>query len=136
MLVHRGPALLLFLGLAGCIGREEPSTPELDPAQVRTGEVVYRRHCADCHETGRFGAPPHDSTGHTWHHADELLYRIVAEGAAAYALPGAPPGQMPAFADTLAPADITAVVTYLKSRWTGEQQAWQQAASREDPLDR
>lgn len=128
--------LLLVLGLAGCIGREGPPTPQLDPAQVRAGDVLYRRHCADCHETGRLGAPPHDSTGHSWHHPDGLLYRIVAEGAEAYAVPGAPSGQMPAYVDRLAPADIEAVITYLKSRWNDEQRSWQQAASQDDPLPR
>lgn len=131
---ERKGLLVAALALTACVGREGPSVPRLDPAQVRSGEALYRRHCADCHETGRLGAPPHDSSGHTWHHADGMLYRIVAEGAAAYAVPGAPPGQMPAYADTLTPPQIRATITYLKSRWKREQHAFQQEVSRDDPF--
>ena len=58
---------------------------------------MYQARCAACHGARGEGAadwtrpgpggvyppPPHDSTGHTWHHADGLLYRIVARGTAA-----------------------------------------------------
>ena len=33
--------------------------------------------------SGRVPAPPHDASGHTWHHPDGVLFRIVKEGTAA-----------------------------------------------------
>jgi len=62
-----------------------------------SGSSVYEVKGASCHGaklegrpdwqslsvTGRLPAPPHDETGHTWHHTDELLLAIIRRGAAA-----------------------------------------------------
>ena len=64
---------------------------------IALGRELYAEHCASCHgdklqgqpdwkiplANGRYPAPPHDVTGHTWHHADALLERIVRDGSAA-----------------------------------------------------
>src|SRR5688500_20019378 len=56
-------------------------------AQIAQGHALYGAHCAKCHgknlegqpnwrtplPSGRLPAPPHDKTGHTWHHADDAL---------------------------------------------------------------
>jgi mono/diheme cytochrome c family protein len=138
-------APLALLALA-CRARDEG--PPLDPAAVRRGAAVYRAHCASCHGArgeatpdwkrpdarGDLPPPPHDSTGHTWHHADGLLYRIVATGVTD---PTARrPSRMPAFGTALSPDEIRAVLTYLKTLWTPEQRRRQREASREDPLPR
>jgi mono/diheme cytochrome c family protein len=105
---------------------------EADPAdarQVALGERVYREHCAACHGAdlegqpdwqtrkadGRLPAPPHDETGHTWHHADAVLFRITKEGVAAI-VPGYE-SDMPAYADVLTDEQIWSVLAYIKSRW-------------------
>jgi hypothetical protein len=44
--------------------------------------------------------PPHDETGHTWHHADRQLFSIVKQGLAAI-LPG-DESDMPTFEGVLA----------------------------------
>jgi hypothetical protein len=65
-------------------------------------------------------APPHDDSGHTWHHPDEVLFGITKNG---LVLPYAPPGyqsDMPAFAGTLSDEEIRAVLAYIASRWSGE----------------
>jgi hypothetical protein len=36
---------------------------------------------------GRLPAPPHDRTGHTWHHSDKQLFDMVKNGTAAM-MPG------------------------------------------------
>ena len=117
---------------------------------LRTGAAVYQARCAACHGARGEGAadwtrpgpggvyppPPHDSTGHTWHHADGLLYRIVARGTAAAigdTLRAARYG-MPAFDSVLPPREIHAVITYLKTGWTPAQRRSQAAASRADPF--
>ena len=62
--------------------------------QVALGQQVYASFCAGCHggnlegqpnwqkrlPLGNFPAPPHDETGHTWHHADQWLFEIVKYG--------------------------------------------------------
>ena len=100
---------------------------------VAVGARVYAQHCAACHgaklegqpnwrermANGRMPAPPHDESGHTWHHTDEVLFGITKHGL----VPGkyAPPGyqsDMPAFGGTLSDAEIRAVLAFIESHWT------------------
>lgn len=120
--------------------------------EERVGDSVYTVHCASCHGVrgegradwrnrgadGRLPPPPHDSTGHTWHHADGLLFRIVAKGTAAALGDTAHRERygMPAYSPPLTPADIRAVLTHLKRSWTAEQRQRQATLSAEDPLPR
>lgn len=120
--------------LAGC--GQKPGAAGIDPgdtARVARGKEVYAASCAACHGTnlegqanwrsrktdGRMPAPPHDDSGHTWHHPDEILFGITREGL----VPGkyGPPGyvsDMPAFGGILNDADIAAVLSYIQSRWS------------------
>lgn len=109
------------------------------------GRQLYVERCASCHgvnlegqpnwmqrkSDGKLPAPPHDATGHTWHHSDAQLFRIVRDGLAAIA-----PGyetDMPAFAETMTDDEIRAVLDYIKSTWPERQQAFQAARSEADP---
>ena len=98
------------------------------PASVeRTGQQVFAATCAACHgangeghptwripnEDGLLPPPPLNGDGHTWHHADGLLYRIVSRGGG---IPGYESG-MPAFGDQLSHQEIVNVLTYVKSLW-------------------
>ena len=97
------------------------------------GGQIYQASCASCHgangegepnwktpkPNGVYPAPPHDATGHTWHHGDGLLYQIVRDGGASLDLPGFKSG-MPAFRDTLSDAEIRVVLEYLRSLWPEE----------------
>jgi len=106
-----------------------------DPKLVERGRTVYETHCAACHgarlegqpnwetrlPSGRMPAPPHDASGHTWHHPDAVLFGITKHGL----VPGkyAPPGyqsDMPAFGGTLSDEEIAAVLAFIKSRWPPE----------------
>jgi mono/diheme cytochrome c family protein len=114
--------------------------------QVALGERIYATHCLACHRPDGAGAPewrtrnpdgtlpppPHDAGGHTWHHADGLLYRIVRDGGAA-SYGDALPSAMPAFGEVLEPTEIAAVLEYLKTLWTPEQRAFQERLSDADP---
>lgn len=69
---------------------------------------------------GKLPAPPHDATGHTWHHSDQQLHNIVRDGLASIA-----PGyetDMPAFGAALTDAQIMSVMDYIKSKWPPRQQ--------------
>ena len=61
-------------------------------------------------------APPHDASGHTWHHPDQLLFEITKFGGQK----NAPEGfisAMPEFGDILNDEEIWASLAYIKSRW-------------------
>ncbi|MCL4674859.1 MAG: c-type cytochrome, partial [Pararhodobacter sp.] len=97
---------------------------------IKEGHALYEVHCAACHgaelegqpdwktplPSGRLPAPPHDASGHTWHHPDDVLFRIVKDGTAAI-VGGGYESDMPGFADVLSDAEARAVLTYIKSTW-------------------
>jgi mono/diheme cytochrome c family protein len=119
-------------------GRADPR----DERQVALGERVYREQCAACHGAnlegqpewqvrrpdGRMPAPPHSESGHTWHHADEVLFRITKDGLASL-LPGYE-SDMPPYADILTDAEIWAVLAFIKSTWPPVIQARQEDINR------
>lgn len=104
-----------------------------DAELVAQGAAIYEAECAACHgadlegqadwrerlPNGRLPAPPHDETGHTWHHPDELLLAITAMGTAAL-VGGDYESDMMGFADRLSEAEIVAVLSYIKSTWPAE----------------
>ena len=130
-------ALSLVAAFVGWIGQQPPSgrADLTDLHQVALGERVYRKYCAACHgrdlegqpdwrsrqPDGRLPAPPHDESGHTWHHADEVLFGITKDGVAAL-VPGYE-SDMPAYADILTDDEIWAVLAFIKSRWPSAIQA-------------
>jgi mono/diheme cytochrome c family protein len=61
-------------------------------------------------------APPHDESGHTWHHPDDMLFDITKHGIARYAPPGYQ-SDMPAFGGVLSDDEIRAVLAFIKSHW-------------------
>ena len=116
-----------------------------NPEQVARGKAVYDRSCAACHGAklegqpnwreqlpgGRMPAPPHDASGHTWHHPDAVLFGITKYGL----VPGkyAPPSyqsDMPAFGGKLSDEEIWAVLAYIKSTWPKQARAWQTEVNR------
>ncbi|HEY0857585.1 MAG TPA: cytochrome c [Albitalea sp.] len=124
----------VLAGLAGCGGGPDGGIDPKDAAQVARGEPLYRRHCASCHGAklegqpewrqrkpdGRLPAPPHDASGHTWHHPNELLVNIVRGGLVP---PWAPEGyasDMPAFARVLSDDEIRATLAFIQSSWPPE----------------
>ncbi len=69
---------------------------------------------------GTLKAPPHDATGHTWHHADELLFRVTKFGTAKALDLKDFKSNMPAFEDTLSDAEIVAALSWIKAQWPEE----------------
>jgi mono/diheme cytochrome c family protein len=104
--------------------------PYRDPAVVADGRRIYADHCAACHGAnlegqpdwqiadadGYLPAPPHDATGHTWHHPDTLLFEITKYGTEAV-VGGGYRSNMAGFGDMLSDAEIIAVLAYIKSTW-------------------
>ena len=98
--------------------------------QVETGQKIYVENCASCHGVnlegqpnwrsqlpeGGLPAPPHDETGHTWHHSDKLNFKYTKKGGQKIAPPGFK-SNMPGFEETLSDDQIWAVLAYIKSEW-------------------
>jgi mono/diheme cytochrome c family protein len=104
-----------------------------DPVYVKLGEKVYLEQCASCHGANLEGqegwrdkmvdgmrlAPPHDKSGHTWHHPDELLFNLTKYGFTAmigrdYKV------SMPVYEKVLSDAEIIAALSYIKSTWPAD----------------
>lgn len=115
-----------------------------DPEQVALGKATYAKACASCHGVNLEGetpdwkslkddetlpAPPHDGTGHTWHHGDELLFNYTKNGGQAN-VPDGFKSAMPAFKDELSDEEIWAVLAYIKTSWSDKQRYNQQRVSK------
>ena len=110
-----------------------PPLPTLDPRMVAQGEPLYAQHCASCHGAnlegvpdwkiiqpdGKLLSPPHDSSGHTWHHPDDLLLSVLADG-------GDPSiTDMPGFRDVLTDEEMITILEFIKSAWGQEELEFQ-----------
>jgi S-disulfanyl-L-cysteine oxidoreductase SoxD len=124
----------LTASVAGCDSRGSSLLRPDDPAVVAAGQRVYRAHCAACHGAslegqpqwrerdarGRLPAPPHDASGHTWHHPDAVLLEIMRDGVAKAAGQPDYPTDMPAYKGVLSDEDIIAVLSYIKAQWPAD----------------
>lgn len=107
--------------------------PYEDAQAVERGRVLYGEHCAACHgpelqgepdwqvpdAEGYLPAPPHDASGHSWHHDDRLLIRLTLQGTAAV-IGGGYRSRMPGFEDVLSEAQVREVLAFIKSTWPDE----------------
>lgn len=114
----------------------------LSPANLVSGKALYDEHCASCHgaklegqpnwrerlPNGRLPAPPHDASGHTWHHPDGDLFALTKYGLGPFA-PAGYQSDMPAFDAKLTDRQIRDVLAYIKSTWPVEIQARQSATT-------
>ena len=117
---------------------------ELDGRDIAAGQVIYAENCAACHgenlegapdwqtqnADGTWPAPPHDATGHTWHHDNILLFQTTKLGGqGALALRGITnfTSGMPAFEDTLSDDDIWNVLAFIRSTWPDRERDVQDA---------
>jgi len=107
---------------------------ELDGRDLAIGKTLYAEHCASCHGVdlegqpnwqspgvdGVLPAPPHDDTGHTWHHDNALLFTYTQlggqEAVAQRGVTGFKSG-MPAFGETLEDKAIWDILAYIRSTW-------------------
>ncbi|MCO5151278.1 MULTISPECIES: c-type cytochrome [unclassified Shinella] len=111
-------------------------------ARIALGKALYAENCASCHGVrlegqpdwrspradGRLPAPPHDATGHTWHHADAQLLAIIRRGTAAV-VGGGYESDMPGFAGILSDAESAAVLDFIKSTWPQREADYQRRIS-------
>lgn len=129
MITRFSPALILCVSASGSFADHE-----LDSRDLSNGEILYAEHCAACHganlegqpdwqtpdENGVLPAPPHDQTGHTWHHDNQLLFEYTKLGGeaalAARGVTGFASG-MPGFGDIVTDEEIWDTLAYIRSTW-------------------
>ncbi|MDK1388578.1 cytochrome c [Sinorhizobium sp. 8-89] len=114
-------------------------------ATIALGKALYAERCAACHgaklegqrdwksplPSGRMPAPPHDASGHTWHHPDGVLFRITREGPAAV-VGGGYQSDMPGFGSIMSDDEIRAVLAFIKSTWPEQERQYQAEMTRRE----
>jgi mono/diheme cytochrome c family protein len=118
---------------------------EMDAEVLLAGRTLYQTHCAACHganlegqpnwqsplPNGRLPAPPHDATGHTWHHPDGVLLRITRDGPAAVVGDGYE-SDMPGFGGSLTDSEMRSILEYIKSTWPERERQYQAEMTRRE----
>ena len=125
---------VLMVGLIACSDDRLSSADPSNLEHVALGKTVYDQHCASCHGNdlqgqdnwrkrgpdGKLPAPPHDDSGHTWHHPDKVLFEIVKKGMVPPYAPENYQTNMQGWGDQLTDEQIWAVLAFIKSRWSDE----------------
>ncbi len=111
--------------------RADISLKPYDQDLVDLGKLVYKNNCASCHGVnlegqerwrqpdadGYMPAPPHDESGHTWHHPDKYLFLMTKYGLEEI-IGQEYPNNMPAYYNVLSDQEIVAALSFIKSTWS------------------
>lgn len=96
-----------------------------DPKAVKSGKMLYEKHCQTCHQKDGVGekpipwgirhpayipAMPLNEASHAWHHSDEQLVKTIMNGIAKR--------NMPAWGHILSEKEAKDIVAYIKSLWS------------------
>ncbi len=150
-----GIGVLTALGAAAYVwtGSAEDVQSGVMPESVDlvVGKALYAETCAACHGAnlegqdnwrspgadGRLPAPPHDETGHTWHHADQVLFDYTKLGGReVIAAQGMEfDSGMPGFGDQLSDQEIWNILGYIKSTWPEDIRDMQAARTNGVPVN-
>ena len=124
--------VIYYLSLPVNKADESIALKHKDRAIVNLGRVIYAENCASCHGValegqanwrqrdadGYLPAPPHDETGHTWHHPDSYLFLMTKYGIEEL-IGRSYPNNMPAYQGKLTDDEVLAALSYIKSTWSG-----------------
>ncbi|HLF04581.1 MAG TPA: cytochrome c [Dehalococcoidia bacterium] len=124
--------------------RRQPKPAAASHPNVERGGQLYHTYCLSCHSGATGGSmmdipPPHNATGHTWHHSDRQLTAIILDGSGQMGemmrqmmgtVKDTP--RMPAFRGALAEEDVANILAYIKTWWTPEQREWQRRVTESD----
>lgn len=127
---------LLLIAAVACSSGEDGNSSQVGSqfpiavtdSRIAAGTAIYSNNCASCHGVPGVSrptiptAPPHDETGHTWHHADRALFEWTLDRPPLAEI-------MPAFRGVLTEDEILSVLAYIKSTWPGDIQQFQNEGS-------
>ncbi len=120
----------------------------LEQADIANGQALYAEFCAVCHgenlegqenwqtpnADGQLPAPPHDETGHTWHHPDVALFAYTKLGGKEFlktqGIENFNSG-MEGFSDSMDDQGIADVLAYIKSTWPDRERDIQASRSKQ-----
>jgi mono/diheme cytochrome c family protein len=142
---------LSAVGVWAHLAFSQPSTGGLfrpdDASVVTRGAELYAVHCASCHGASLEGqakdwqrrdaegfalAPPHDASGHTWHHPDRVLFAITKLGISVAANLPDYKTRMPAYEGVMDDDEIVAVLSFIKAQWPDDIRAGHDALNERD----
>jgi mono/diheme cytochrome c family protein len=146
MTPFRIPAAIFLVSAATALALADAAD-----AEVRDGRDLYVKYCASCHgaelqgqpewrspdDNGLYPAPPHDETGHTWHHDDAMLTDTITRGGQAVLddMNVAFTSGMPGFGPVLDASEIEAILDYIKSTWPDRIREMQAQRSQDASVD-
>ena len=129
------PFIILMFGIVIYLPKDRVAKAAVtlnpdDKVTILLGKSVYVQNCASCHGVklegqkdwmsrlpdGLMPAPPHDETGHTWHHSDKYLFMITKYGIEDI-IGQKYTNNMPAYKNILSDEEIISVLSYIKSTW-------------------
>ncbi|MFC6689215.1 c-type cytochrome [Jhaorihella thermophila] len=131
--VLAGAAIVLAAAGMFYIAGRSPQPSGRAP-DIQAGRLLYAENCASCHGAnlegqpnwrtprpdGTYPAPPHDETGHTWHHGDGLLFDYTKLGGQEMLKrmgAGDAKSGMPGFGDSLSDDQIRDILAFIQSTW-------------------
>lgn len=138
--------LAVGIGAISALVRDNASRAQADETSaLARGATIYAEACASCHGAelegqlswrspgpdGRMPAPPHDETGHTWHHSDRILFEITKHGSAAV-VGGSYESDMPGFGEAYSDDEIRDVLTWIKTQWPEREREYQAQITAKD----
>lgn len=135
--------LIIYINVLS--GSNESILKSEDSNIVTAGKTIYIEYCASCHGINLEGqndwkgkivngmrlAPPHDETGHTWHHSDKYLFLTTKYGIEKI-IGQKYPNNMPVYKDILNDEQIISVLSYIKSSWPKKIKDYQEKLNIDD----
>ena len=123
-------ALVFYIASLGEQATAVATLTPNDKAVASLGKEIYAQNCASCHGTKREGqtnwrqrdangymlAPPHNESGHSWHHSDDYLFSMTKYGIEKM-IGEKYPNHMPVYEGQLTDEQIIAALSYIKSTW-------------------
>lgn len=147
----RGALLGAALALPAAAPADDAPPQQPENVDIAAGAALYAAHCAACHGAdlegqpdwrvqnpdGTLPAPPHDETGHTWHHGDALLFTYTRLGGQRALQEMGIEGvksAMPGFGEVLSDQQIWDILAYIKSTWPARLREMQAARTEAEQM--